>query len=1216
MRHPTRFTFFSRSANVKGVAAVGAVLALAVAIVGVLVFTVHATRRAEAVVDATITGTVLSPAGTPISFECFAPGQPPSTCGIGVEANAGPETPPAWGGANVSDGVFSIGVTGGKKYKIEFRGPPEAIGQYTFPVIFVDLNSGETKDIGTIVPTEKQGRISGTVKDKTSLLPVQGAQVNAFPMFKPEEGGGEGPQGPFMPAMATTAADGTFTLKVDQGRFGINLMQSPQSQYVYSGQPIEANCDTATCNVTGVELLATFADATITGAIVDTAGNPVFFNGGVGARPIGATDFFDFNGPIMPEGQGAPGQPPTSGRYEIKVPSSNAQYTLTVHTPPDVNYSTTGDTTVTVVANGVVTKDLVVAADTSSIFGKVISDSGFAMQSCKSGGDKFQGQGFGEVFAHNEKGGKFANAQIKEDCTFKMILGEGEYNFGYHLNPKAGYINRPAPPEPITVKANTDVEKNITVTAGDATITGQVYDATGKPLGNVWVDAGNEGEARKDFKSGGQEGQNGPGAGEFRGPGGTKDPEEMMKFCSDKKNEKECKNFKLPPGATGPGGCTNMLECTNYCKKNPKICQEFDKGGHDQPQGLSESVTILGQGVKLATSASSGLRVKANAEDVTKKDQGPDFNQNVIHMGTQADTDGKFTLSVVSGHLYEVRAHLPPDKDTGSAIPPKAVSVDLRTAKTGNVVLQFRTSFGTMTGRVTMPNGSTTDRCFVHYWSEAGDDGGSPCKSDGTFSLGYGQGKLHVAADSFDGKTPYRSAEQIVTVTDQKKLTTNFQLKEGGFEVFSPASKTFDASEQATLTLDDGTEITIPAGAMAESGNITVSASPTVNLKSTETAAPVGVGYTLTATNGSGQTISTFESNVTIKIPYDENYVEKELGLDENLLKTVFKNDTTGAYEDNSNASQNTKEDSFTIVTDHFTDYTIVSPGGVNLKSVSVATNGSKKAKITIDGSKTISLPDKKDNWNVGTANFGTSGQYIVVSNKSNTVATKYRGKVLLYGTDGKLKRTITPFKGFAGGLNMVVEDIKGKTGSAPDGTEDVAVAPATAGPAQALIIDLKNKKNQSITTGTGTAVTALNTAELVQAGIANLTTLYDGKTAKAWKMSKGKIVEAKGSVSDSLAVKNGKVEKKTATPKVSKVSGKCSKTSSSKLTITGSGFGVTSDPILLWNATSALAVQSHTDKQIKVTINPSAIGVNTANTLTIVNSDGLAGVKVITCGL
>src|SRR3989338_11588200 len=108
MKNSTPFRFFARPANARGIAAVGAVLALAIAIVGVLFVSFAAMNKASAVADATITGKVLSPSGTPISFECFAPGQPPSTCGIGVEANAGPETPPSFGGASTTDGTFSL----------------------------------------------------------------------------------------------------------------------------------------------------------------------------------------------------------------------------------------------------------------------------------------------------------------------------------------------------------------------------------------------------------------------------------------------------------------------------------------------------------------------------------------------------------------------------------------------------------------------------------------------------------------------------------------------------------------------------------------------------------------------------------------------------------------------------------------------------------------------------------------------------------------------------------------------------------------------------------------------------------------------------------------------------------------------------------------------------------------------------------------------------
>lgn len=1220
---------FIRS-RARGFQAIGLIVAVA-AIAAVTVFTLRGMQNATAAGDAIIKGKVLGPAGTPITFACMYPGTPPpgapTTCGIGVEVNGGFGTMPSWNEASATDGSFSISVSAGK-YQVEFRGPPESIGQYTFPSLTVEINGGETKDLGTITATEKTGKIAGIVKDAATGLPVAGVQVNAFPMFKPEEGGeGGGPKGPMMPIMATTGADGTFLLKVDPGFYGINLIQGgmgPEgqqagSQYVYSGQPIEAKCETATCNVTGIEILATKADVTIQGDIVDEAGNPVYFNGGVGARPIGTEGFFEYNGPIQPKGGfKSPDQMPTAGEYSIKVPSSTTQYTLTVHTPPDVGYSTKGDVTVTVTPNSTVTKNIVVGKDTSTIFGKVISNSGFALSSCITSGkdkDKFGGKDFGRVFAHNERMGKFADAPIKADCSFTMTLGAGTYRVGHHLNPQAGFINQPKDEE-VVVPENTNVEYNITVTAGDATITGQVFDANGAPMRNVWVDAGNEGEARKDFQTGGQEGAGGPQPGEFVGPGGKKNPEEVMKYCLDSKNKKECENFKLPPGASGPGGCTNMLECATYCSKNQKACEEFDKNDRAKPQSM-KGIKILGKGAALAKAATVGKKtVKAKGE-TKKPDTGPDFNEKVIHMGTQTDDDGKFSLSVVSGHVYEVRANLPPDRNTGNLIPPKAVTADLRAAKTAsNIVLSFRTAFGTMTGRVLMPNGTAADRCFVHYWNEAGDDGGSLCKSDGTYSLGYSQGKLHVGADSFNGKTPFGTEEQVKTVTTEKTLTMNFQLKERGFDVPSPVSKTFSADEQTTILLDNGTEITVPGGALGESGNVTISASPTVDIKSTESNVPVGAGYTLTATDASGQTITQFNSNVTIKLPYDENYVTKDLGLNEKLLSTAYVDDTTGAFNKVENATQDTDQDKFTILTDHFTDYTIVSPGGVNLKSVKTSASG-KNMKITIDDTVNVTLPGKSANWNIGTANFGGAGQLIAVSNKTDKVAAKYRGKVVFYGTDGKLKYALTPIKGFSGGLNQIVGDVAGKSGKAPDGTDDVIAAPATTGPAKAVVFyDIKAKKSTTLTTGTGTGVTTLNTVELLQGGIANLTTLFNDKTAKAWKMS-GKLVEAKGkSVSVALTVKNGKVEKKTVTPTVKKTTGKCSTSSSSKLVLKGSGFGVTSEPVILWNASSALAVQSFNDKQISITVNPSAVSVKAGvNTVTIVNADGQAGVAVVTCG-
>lgn len=1173
--------------------------------------------------DAVITGKILKPDGKAFNFTCGAPkimevlppppgtpppggelppgGTPPpgggTSCGVWVNAMGGPGVPGAGSNADTTTGAFTLNVQGGIKHRIEFMGPMDQMGAYTFPVIYVEILSGQTKDLGTLTATQKGGHIKGILKNDKTGVPIPNVQVNAFPIFGGQEGPGgpEGP-GPMMPSVATTGADGRFDIAVNAGRYGINIMPGPNTSFVSSGKPVEAFVETDTTTVEGIELTATLADATITGSVLNEAGTQVTLPGGVGARPVGATDFFDYNGPINPP-----------GTYTVKVPSTTAQYSLTIHMPPGSEYSLKESVTVTVVPNGTVTQNLMVVKNSSSIYGKVVSQSGFALGSCQAKGDKFKNGFFGEVFAHSEKSGIFANAQIKSDCTYVMSLGVGQYRFGYRFSPDAGYINKPSPEEEITVAANQNIEKNITVIAGDATITGQVFDANGKALANVWVDAGNEGEARKDFQTGGTgEGPGGPGGpgepGDFVGPGGAKSPEEMMKYCSDPKNKTECQNFKLPPGATGPGGCTNMLACVQYCEKNPKVCQEFDKGGSDKPSGQS----VLGKGPKKMSTAG---RVRRNAESVTTKPQGPDFLQNVIHVGGQTDINGKFTLSVVSGHVYEVRTNCPPDKDCRSMIPPKAVAADMRTAKTANVVLQFRNSFGTLTGKVFMPDGSAADRCFVHYWSKDGGGGGAPCNKDGSFSLGYDKGVMNIGADSFNGKDAYRTKEEAVTITTEKKITKNFTLAKAGFEMPLPTSETFDATAQKTIALSDGTQLDIPAGALGESGNVTCSATPTVDMPTSESASSIGKGYSFSCTDANGKEITDFNSDVKIKMPYDEDYVKEDLGLNPNLLKCAYVSDTTNSYSDCEKATRS--DGSFTVSTDHFTDYTIVSPGGVNLMSVSVASSG-KNTKVTIDGTKSFTLKGKKDTWNVGTANFGKVGQRIIASSMS----AAGDGKILLYNTSGKKVKTIK-YPGFKGGLNQVVEDVTAKSGNAPDGTEDIMLAPATKGPATALIINLKDNKLQTVKTGVGTGATALNTAELFQAGLANPTTLFDGKTSKAWKMSKGKLIEAKGaSVTSSLVINNGKVEKKVVTPKVKKVSpSKCSTSSSTKLTIQGTGFG-TSAPIVLWNATAALAVKLVKSNQtIQVTVNPSAVDVKAGtNTMTIVNDGGQAGVGVVTC--
>ncbi len=1173
--------------------------------------------------DAVIKGKIVDANNAPISFTCDAPpagqlpppggqppppgGQPPpsgSPCGIGVNADAGPGSPQFFGGANPSDGSFNISVEAGagKKFRIIFAGPPDKISKYKFPELFVDVRSGDTKDLGTIKASEKQGHIKGRVIKDGTTTGVPNVVVSAFPMFgAPQgvqgqsEGPGEPPQGPgnfVMPSSATTTADGSFDILVNAGRYGVNIDQRPDSTVVSKGgPPVEAFVETDTSTVSGLEIKVIEADATIEGFIVDENGTKTHIAGGVGARPIPATEgnFEEYNSPI---------QPP-DGKFTIKVPSARAtQYQLMMHAPPGTKFQQKSGVTVTVIANGKITQNITVAKFNSSIYGSLIGSSGFSLNGCVAQGDKFGGKDFGQVCAFNPDIGYGQCVPVDSSCKYTIDVGPGEYNIDSHFNPTAGFINRNGPPKKITVEPNTNVQYDIIAEAGDVTVTGQVLDPNGNPVANVPVNASNMGQFQEEMRSGEQEGPKGRPPDEFRGPGGTNDPRKMMEYCKQPKNEKECTDFKLPPGATGPGGCTNMKACTDYCTKNPKICEDEGKSGGAPPGGSGPQ--SIGQSKNFVLAAGRSF-VRAGEPSKSDPGKGPDF-RNVLNIGTQTRPDGTFELRLLSGNQFEIRSFPPINS---SYLPSKPVQADFRTDKTAKkIVLQLRESFTTLSGNLTKADGSKVDRGFVGCWGEDGSNGGSPIGANGTFSLGIGQGKQHCRADSFDGKTPYRSKEAVLLVTEKKPITQNFKLEAQDYEVFEAESKTFDASQQSDITLSDGTKISIPAGALATTGNVTFTATPTTDLKPDEDRNPVTTGFSFSASKSDGTPVTTFNSQLSVTLKYDGEYVD-DLGVDENFLSTSFVDGTSGAWSAVENASQDATNDSFTLLLDHFTDFAVVAPATSDAKSVSIETKG-KNTLVSIDnGAATFTLSGKATLWNAGTANFDGT-QYVVVSNKT-------KGKTLsFYKTDAKLFKKLTaPIK--CTGLQQLVEDVTN------DGVADVTVA-CTNGPANAVVYNVKGKfAKQVIATGTKgqTGKTALSTVQgLFSSGVSNLTTLFGTSETRAWKVTKGKLVQAaKASVAASLAVKNGKVEKVLLTPTVSKKSpAKCSSTSTTNFTLTGKNFG--SSPILIWNGETPLkATASNSGKTLKFTVNPNAAACKSVNTATAVNDDGGAGTFVIMGG-
>ncbi|MCX6758826.1 MAG: fibronectin type III domain-containing protein, partial [Candidatus Nealsonbacteria bacterium] len=138
-------------------------------------------------------------------------------------------------------------------------------------------------------------------------------------------------------------------------------------------------------------------------------------------------------------------------------------------------------------------------------------------------------------------------------------------------------------------------------------------------------------------------------------------------------------------------------------------------------------------------------------------------------------------------------------------------------------------------------------------------------------------------------------------------------------------SATFDSGESKTIKLTklvdgevyDEVVMEIPAGSIASSGTITVSITPTVNVKPDSKDKPIGLAYEFEARDSDGNKIESFNSNVTIYINYDEALVESA-GYSEESITPKYFDTTTGSWENYSNIIRDTENNQLIIKTNHF----------------------------------------------------------------------------------------------------------------------------------------------------------------------------------------------------------------------------------------------------------------------------------------------------------
>ncbi len=213
---------------------------------------------------------------------------------------------------------------------------------------------------------------------------------------------------------------------------------------------------------------------------------------------------------------------------------------------------------------------------------------------------------------------------------------------------------------------------------------------------------------------------------------------------------------------------------------------------------------------------------------------------------------------------------------------------------------------------------------WVSGWSDGGASVGTGTSAGGQFVFHVSRDLWHLSAATTIGNKYYVSDEIIVDTRQELSKTVVIDLRlELEYSLPSPIIKTFDASALTVLTLDDGTKITIPAGAISANGKLTVVASPNVFLQVEQDAKPIGLGYDIQARNAGGKNVTKFLSDVYIAIPYTDAQLQL-YGLTEKDLTPAYWGEKAGTWLPVKNVSIDHENKYIVIATNHFTKFALV----------------------------------------------------------------------------------------------------------------------------------------------------------------------------------------------------------------------------------------------------------------------------------------------------
>ena len=304
-----------------------------------------------------------------------------------------------------------------------------------------------------------------------------------------------------------------------------------------------------------------------------------------------------------------------------------------------------------------------------------------------------------------------------------------------------------------------------------------------------------------------------------------------------------------------------------------------------------------------------------------------------LHTGAASGDDGRFSIPVPEG-TYVTGASLPADY---GYIQPAFQTVTATAGASAFVTLTFRQADATIVGRLSL-NGVSGQPAFynasVWGWSDEGTYAVTAARYDGTFSLPVTRGstwrlgavyEYHDPGAAGSGRLVYRTTQDyVVRVGETDVVTQDMELFLETESLPDPVTVVIEPDEMAVVTLEDGSQVIVPPGALSTEGSVTLMITPmAAGLAETMNSHPVGFAYALFAFDEQGRQITgPFRRNVLLRFRYEERWLGKRFST--RRLRPAYFSTTNNAWTYPERYAVDTYRRIVTLSIDHFTIFALV----------------------------------------------------------------------------------------------------------------------------------------------------------------------------------------------------------------------------------------------------------------------------------------------------